>query len=98
MQAVSSVKWNERALASARKLLLIKAVVPVKWVQIAKFLFVENKPKFTMVENLHLWRFLRTNETYICHELFNRAGFALGWSCYKTTQGLFLNTIIRLHT
>lgn len=48
MQAVSSAKWSKRAPTTARKLLLIKVGVPVKWVLTAKFVFVENKFKFTM--------------------------------------------------
>lgn len=47
MQAVSSAKWSKRAPTTARKL-LIKVGVPVKWVLTAKFVFVENKFKFTM--------------------------------------------------
>lgn len=48
MQAVSSAKWTERAPVTDRKQLLLKVGVSVKQVQTAKFLFMENKSKFTM--------------------------------------------------
>lgn len=65
----------------------------MKQVQTAKFLFMENKSKFTMEgrRTFIYGDFLGTDETHVCQQLFNRAGFALGWSCEKTTQGTFLN-------